>query len=229
MSVSPPKSPASIRQCAICAARAWERARARATTRLAGQKPLRALPPGVAATGRGDDGLIVFGGKHLMRPRLQRPRVNGWSAAKERRFLQRLADSCNVAEAARAVSMAPSALYARRALDAVFAERWRQSLETGLVNLEAALVEAAISAEDGALSGEIVIPGETPPPSGAEALWLLSEHWKRVDRIGGYGAKPRAISDAELRAALERTIRIYKRDNARAARKAERAARQARA
>ncbi len=141
-------------------AAAWDRAKARAAARLAaaGMKPVRGLPPGIEpgdwSRARGDDGLVVHGGHGFTPPRMQRPRRWGWSADRERVFLQTLADTCNVSAAARAISMTLPPLYQRRKQGHHFAKAWDAALGNGLAALEARLIQACCD----------LMEGNAPPP-----------------------------------------------------------------
>lgn len=166
-------------------AAAWERAKARAADRLRvqGMKPLLGLPPGIApgdwSRARGDPGLVVYGGHGFTPPRLQRPRRWGWSAEKERVFLQTLADTCNVSAAARAIGLAKISLYRRRKSDHHFAAAWDGALDNGLAALEAKLIMACCDLLEGNAPPPCFVPGEGPVVDIASAIWLVSEHKKQ--------------------------------------------------
>jgi hypothetical protein len=194
-------------------AAAWERAKARAAARLAaaGLKPVRGLPPGVDPVGdwsraRGDDGLVVYGGHGFTPPRLQRPRRGGWSAAKERVFLQVLADTCNVSAAARAIGMAKQPLYQKRKNDRRFARDWQGALENGMVALEAKLIQATCDMLEGNAPAPCYVPGDAPVVDIASAIMLLSEHKKQQAGIKRRGWQMALPSIEEVQAEIMRKL-----------------------
>ena len=97
---------------------------------------------------------LVLEGKS--RPRLRGPDGRSWTAAKERKFLEALAGSCNVKLAARKAGVSTSGVYVRRAKNASFRAAWDQALASGYAQLEMMMlgralhgVEKVVVARDG--------------------------------------------------------------------------------
>lgn len=85
--------------------------------------------------------LVLEGGT---RKRRVRPSHRSWTAAKERKFLEALATSCNVKLAARAAKVSTSAAYVRRTRNATFRSAWESALATGYAQLELMMLERAL-------------------------------------------------------------------------------------
>ncbi|WP_118857591.1 hypothetical protein [Sphingomonas mesophila] len=83
---------------------------------------------------------IDGGGK----PQLRAPDSRSWTPGKERRFLEALAESCNVKYAAGAAGISASAVYVRRGRDAGFRKGWDQALAIGYAALELTMLERAL-------------------------------------------------------------------------------------
>lgn len=66
------------------------------------------------------------------------------SEAQKRRFLEALAESCNVSHSAAVAEISVSAVYRRRRNDASFRLRWGEALATGYAQLEMAMLERAL-------------------------------------------------------------------------------------
>lgn len=90
--------------------------------------------------GKGE--MILSGGK---RPRVRRPRGDGWTAARRRLFLDELAATCNVKAAVRAAGMKPSGVYKLRRRSAAFRALWAEALREGYARLELALLDRALN------------------------------------------------------------------------------------
>ena len=85
--------------------------------------------------------LILEGGQRV---RKVRPSRRSWSAARQKAFLQALAESCNVKLAASQAGVSTSQAYIRRAKDASFRAGWDRALATGYSQLEMMLLERAL-------------------------------------------------------------------------------------
>ena len=83
-------------------------------------------------------------------PVLRRPRTDGWTPAKQRAFIEELADTACVSLAAQAVAMSASSAYRlRRAPDgAAFAAAWDAALDQGAHVLVAAAFERALQGSE---------------------------------------------------------------------------------
>ncbi|WP_221231082.1 hypothetical protein [Sphingobium subterraneum] len=69
---------------------------------------------------------------------------DGWTPEKQAEFLDVLSATSNVTEAARAVGMSKSGVYALRRRDAAFNQGWRGALELAYAELEMLLLRKAI-------------------------------------------------------------------------------------
>ena len=85
--------------------------------------------------------LVLETGRRVRRVRCS-PR--SWTAAKERRFLEGLATSCNVKLAAKTAKVSTSAAYVRRTKNASFRAAWDGALATGYAQLELMMLERAL-------------------------------------------------------------------------------------
>lgn len=87
------------------------------------------------------DKLILEGGKRV---RKVRPSRRSWTPAKQRAFLEALAECCNVKLAARKAGVSTSQAYVRRGKDATFRAGWDRALACGYAQLEMMLLERAL-------------------------------------------------------------------------------------
>ena len=78
------------------------------------------------------------------RVRKVRRSPRSWTAAKQKAFLEALAERCNVKLAERKSGLSTSRAYARRAEDASFRAGWDRALATGFAQLEMMLLERAL-------------------------------------------------------------------------------------
>ena len=78
------------------------------------------------------------------RKRKVRPSPRSWTTAKERKFLEALATSCNVKLAAKTAKVGTSAAYVRRQKNAAFRTAWETALATGYAQLELMMLERAL-------------------------------------------------------------------------------------
>ena len=69
---------------------------------------------------------------------------SSWPEAKSERFLEVLAETCNVTRAATEAGVSSSAAYRRRASDASFRAAWGQALSIGYAQLEMMMLERAL-------------------------------------------------------------------------------------
>ena len=86
-------------------------------------------------------GLVLEGGTRVRKLRTSR---RSWTTAKERAFLEALAESCNVKLAAKQAGVSTSQAYVRRNKDASFRAGWDRALSTGYAQLEMMLLERAL-------------------------------------------------------------------------------------
>ena len=85
--------------------------------------------------------LVMEGGKRV---RQVRPSHRSWTPARQRAFLEALAESCNVKLAAKKAGVSTSGAYVRRGKDGSFRAGWDQALATGFAQLEMMLLERAL-------------------------------------------------------------------------------------
>lgn len=125
---------------------------------------------------------MIGGMSHIFEPlsepvpvRPLRPRRDGWTAARQQEFLEMLADSGSVAQAARRVGLSRQAAYRlrrhpeaedfRRAWDLALAEAWRQ--------LPATALERALNGEEEQLERDGVLVAVRRRPCDARLLLAL--------------------------------------------------------
>jgi hypothetical protein len=78
-------------------------------------------------------------------PQLRKKAKRDWSKAKAERFLNTLADTCNVTEACRQSRISTSTVYRRRKSDAAFRAGWVEAVGCSYQRLELALLERALN------------------------------------------------------------------------------------
>lgn len=86
-------------------------------------------------------GLVLTGGK---KPQLRKAKKDGWTPAKKGRFLEALADTCNIALSLRRVKMSASGLAKLRARDAAFRAGWAVAVREAVARLEIVMLERAL-------------------------------------------------------------------------------------
>lgn len=72
------------------------------------------------------------------------PRKDSWTVAKERLFLETLAETCNASEAARAADMSRASAYRRKQADPAFARAWDAAIDVGYAEIEALLMREVL-------------------------------------------------------------------------------------
>lgn len=142
-------------------------------------------------------------------------RKDGWTEARRKSFMETLAATCNVSEAARVAGKNLSSAYYQKRRDPGFAREWAQALSIGYAELEALLLRQALF---GTEQEEVVLDAEGQVKSrklkrghpNAVAVRLLVQHQREaagrivadaVDRPDGEDAVDR------LRKALEEVRR----------------------
>lgn len=86
-------------------------------------------------------GAVLAGGR---RPQMVTARPSTWTRAMAARFVEVLAESCNVTMAARAIGRSVSNVYKRREKDADFRLAWDRALAAGYSRLEMMMLERAL-------------------------------------------------------------------------------------
>jgi hypothetical protein len=115
-----------------------------------------------------------------------------WTKAKREKFLAALADTANVAAAARAVKLSHQSAYALRRKQPAFAKAWDAALDLALDELEATLLERAIHGVDRTVFYGGKPCGTVRQYSDALAMFLLKARRPRV-----YGAASEADAAPE--------------------------------
>lgn len=138
-------------------------------------------------------------------------RRDGWTPAKRKLFMETLAATCNVSEAARVAGKSLSSAYAQKQRDPGFAREWHQALCVAYDELEALLLRQSLF---GTEQEEVVLDGEGAVKSRkvkrdyplAIGLRLLLAHAGEVAeqrRLQGIEKPDGEDAVARLRAALE--------------------------
>lgn len=99
-----------------------------------------------AAMGLVDSKGFAVDGKS--RPRIRRQRKPAVSAAQRKRFLEALAETCNVLLSAEQAGFRPQRAYDLKARDATFRAGWDQALAAGYAQLELMMLERALHGEE---------------------------------------------------------------------------------
>jgi hypothetical protein len=136
-------------------------------------------------------------------------RHNAWSMKSRAAFLDHLAATCNVTEAARSVGVFPATPHRVRRRDPEFAEQWRVALETGYMTVETMLVERAMRV--------LALPiGETQAPDAHEmsveqAIRLIDHHKRGVSGgKRGAGAPPKRATEEETYKAIVKKMQVLR-------------------
>ena len=127
-----------------------------------------------------------------------------WSAGRERRFLDALAQTANVAGSVRAAGLSESNVYRRRRKHDAFRAAWLAALREGYAKLETMLLERALNGVEKAVwhGGKQV--GTAREYSDRLALALLTAH--RGSVTGAEAAADPAMSEAAMDAELLRRL-----------------------
>ena len=132
-------------------------------------------------------------------PATSRGKCRAPSEAQKRRFLEALAESCNVSHSAAAAGLSPSSVYRRRRCDASFRKRWGESLATGYAQLEMAMLERALVGRP----RDIMIDGESQIIRDYDdriGIALLKMHRETVREVEA------AVDSTEVDEAAERIL-----------------------
>lgn len=121
-----------------------------------------------------------------------------WTARRKAAFLDHLAATCNVRDAAAAIGVAPGSLYKLRRRDAAFAQAWREAVQLGYDMLETVVLGHVLSGRR-----ERTIDAAYGPIDLDEALRLLTRHG---DALKGKPAKGGARIQYATRAQTDTAI-----------------------
>lgn len=149
---------------------------------------------------------------------VQLRRVTGWSQARQSRFLDALAGTCNVRLSAETAGVGVTTVYARRRTDPHFAARWQEALLLGYERLETALLERALRSVAAVHPGE----GDEAVMIAADAAvaemdfrlirFVLEYHrGGKAQQAGGRTAARHIASEAETNAALLKRLAVLER------------------
>lgn len=142
---------------------------------------------------------------------LRAVRKDGWTAERRQLFIETLAATCNVSEAARVVGKSLSTAYYLKRCDPGFAREWNQALCVGYEELEALLLRQALF---GTEEEEVLLDGEGAVKSrkirrghpNSVAVRLFLSHSKEVAeqrRLEGVERPDGEDAVARLRKALD--------------------------
>jgi hypothetical protein len=189
----------------------WEAAIDTAREALARPAAARLLPDGTSERRARGDELVVLSGVGG-RLQVRRARKGTLTQAAVDCFLAQLASSANVTHAAERAGFDSSNFYAMAQKDRVFAQAWREALETGYEQLETALLQGMLDPERGDwLEESLTISGAI---TAEQALHLLNQHRNTVRLQGELADKRRRGPDrSSLEFAmgrLEQTMRRFK-------------------
>lgn len=138
-------------------------------------------------------------------------RKNGWTPTRRKAFMETLAATCNVSEAARVAGKTVSSAYYQRRRDPAFARDWNQALSVGYAELEALLLRQLLF---GSEQEDLVLDGEGAVKSRkirrghphVVAVRLLLAHRETAERLRAEEIRehPDSVDAVDrLRAALE--------------------------
>lgn len=145
------------------------------------------------------------GGKRVQ---IARARVKQWSPRVEKRFLTALSATCNVKAACAEVGLTPASAYNHRNRWPAFQRRWDEAVETGYMQIEVGLIEAAGNLFSG---DEPVETGAITEMTADHAIHLLHMHKYQVHRLGKRpGLRGRWPDIEEVRAEILRKVEAMK-------------------
>lgn len=124
--------------------------------------------------------------------------ATGWDAARQRLFLEHLAETSNVTSACRKARIDKTAAYARKREDAEFRAAWLDALATGYEELEMEMLRRARFGVRKTLAKKGEAVSSVTEYSDAQGLRLLTAHKQEVLAVkslqphaGGQSAKQR--------------------------------------
>jgi hypothetical protein len=136
-----------------------------------------------------------------------------WTKRKRDDFLDHLAGTCNVREAARCAGMTPPSVYHLRRKDEDFAEEWGKALEVAYQMLETELLGHILAG-----GGETMERADGRTIEVDKAIKLLGLHRAMMQGKGKRGGPPlRRARPEETDAAILRNLAAIDRARARAA------------
>lgn len=142
--------------------------------------------------------LLLGASRNGVQKRAGRP--SDWTKEKAERFVEVLADSCNVSLAARAIGRSIGNVYAQRTRDAGFRAAWDQALSIGYAKLEMMMLERALHGVEKIVTVKSGEPKIMREYNDRVALALLRHHRDSVAAIESQ------LDDDEYQEACERII-----------------------
>ncbi|WP_313809542.1 hypothetical protein [Sphingobium sp.] len=144
-------------------------------------------------------------------PQLRRVRKDGWTPRRRRLFMEALAMTCNVSEAARVAGKSVSSVYAQKQRDPGFAREWREALCIAYDELETLLLRKSLfgsEQEEIALDGEGAVKGrkvkrDLPLAIGLRLLLAHAGEVAETRRLQGIERPDGEDAVTRLRVALE--------------------------
>lgn len=137
-----------------------------------------------------------------------------WTDESRELFLNTLAETANVAMAARAADMSRTAVYAERKRNVDFAQSWTAAMEQALDELEMALLERATHGYD----KDVIYHGERTDKvrlySDPLAMFLLRAHRPETYCKSTQDGVPAVTTVEEVRSLIEAKLSALKEDDA---------------
>ena len=130
-----------------------------------------------------------------------RKKAASWTDARRDRFIATLADTANVAAAARAARMSRGAAYAERKRNAQFASLWDAAINIALDELELSILERAMHGTDTAIVYHGEQRGTVKHYSDALAMFILRGRRKAIYGKDAEASAPQ--SEEDMRALIE--------------------------
>ena len=93
--------------------------------------------------------MVLIGGK---KPQLRKASTKSWNEAKERLFLEVLAETCNVTRACEAAGVGVTSMYRRKKENAAFRAAWLAAISIAYQQLELMLLERAFNGTEKVVS-----------------------------------------------------------------------------
>jgi hypothetical protein len=135
-----------------------------------------------------------------------------WTDDSRELFLTTLAETANVAMAARAADMSRTAVYAERKRNTDFAQSWKLAMDMALDDLEMAVFERATHGYD----KDVVYQGEKTDKvrlySDALAMFLLRAHRPEIYGKSSPEGVPSSANVEDVRTMIEAKIAALKED-----------------
>jgi hypothetical protein len=135
-------------------------------------------------------------------------RIDGWTAERRTKFLDRLAQTANVAVAARSVKKSISGAYQLRRRDPEFARAWEAALAEALDELETVVLERVVNGVEKAIFYGGKQCGTVRQYSDALAMFMLKAHRPELyGRVTALAEDPDGKAAADSQAELGRRLK----------------------